>query len=269
VKHLLSQENEDLLAQLAWSRVLLAFDFDGTLAPIVTDRDEARMRARTRALLARVAEAYPCVVISGRGRADVAARVTGIPLRRVIGNHGLEPGPHIARFERTIREVLPLLERALAGQPGVEIEDKRFSLAVHYRRSRQKREAREAIQSAVLRLPVPMRIVPGKQVANVIPDAAPHKGDALLRARALARADTALYLGDDATDEDVFRLDQPGRLLAVRVGRSRSSAAPYYLRDQREVDALLARLVELRAAPSNHDRTTTGRPDSAVAGPRR
>jgi hypothetical protein len=50
----------------------------------------------------------------------------------------------------------------------------------------------------------------------------------------------------------VFELDQPGRLLTVRVGPSRSSAAAYFLRDQAEIDRLLERLVELRedrAAP--------------------
>ena len=46
MKHILSPANVGVLAQLAWSRVLLAFDFDGTLAPIVADRDQAAMRAR-------------------------------------------------------------------------------------------------------------------------------------------------------------------------------------------------------------------------------
>ena len=51
-----------------------------------------------------------------------------------------------------------------------------------------------------------------------MPEGAPHKGDAILQLRKLADADTALYVGDDFTDEDVFALDQPGRLLTVRIG---------------------------------------------------
>jgi trehalose 6-phosphate phosphatase len=246
MKHLLAAESVDVLGQLAWSRVLLAFDFDGTLAPIVADRDLAEMRARTRALLATAARLYPCAVISGRARRDVAARLDGTAVKYVIGNHGMEPGTDLARYEREIARVRHALEQALASQPGVDIEDKRYSLAVHYRASRQKRAARVAISNAIASLPRPMRVIAGKLVANVLPIGAPTKGDVLLALRSRARADVALFVGDEVTDEDVFSIDQPGRLLSLRIGHSAGSSARYYLRDQREIDRLLARLVRLR-----------------------
>lgn len=247
MKHLLSEGSIELLAQFAWSRVLLAFDYDGTLAPIVANRDAAAMRVRTRTLLHQVCQLYPTVVISGRSQQDVAGRLEGLPLRHIIGNHGLEPSEHIADFENQVARMLPALQAALAGWGGVEIEDKRYSLAVHYRRSRQKREARKAVFDAVADLKTPVKLVPGKLVINVVPDGAPHKGDALVRLRKQEGADTAVFVGDDVTDEDVFEMDQPGRLLSIRVGRSQSSAAGYFLRDQSEVDRLLARLASLRA----------------------
>jgi trehalose 6-phosphate phosphatase len=177
----------------------------------------------------------------------VESRLEGLPLRYVIGNHGLEPGEHLSTFERQIELVRPELQKALEAHFGVDIEDKRFSVAIHYRRSRRKRDARAAIREAVAGLSIPMRSIPGKLVVNVIPERAPHKGDALVRLRADEGADTAVYVGDDVTDEDVFQLDQPGRLLSIRVGRSKSSAAPFFVRDQREIDPLLSRLVRLRA----------------------
>ena len=79
MKSLLAPQNRSVLRRLVRGRVLLAFDFDGTLAPIVADPPAARLRPRTRRLLAEVARKYPCVVISGRSRADVARRLTGIP----------------------------------------------------------------------------------------------------------------------------------------------------------------------------------------------
>lgn len=246
MKHILSKREVDVLAQLAWSRVLLAFDFDGTLAPIVGDRDAAGMRARTRDLFRRVCELYPCAVISGRSRDDVARRLGGAPVQFVIGNHGLEPGNDIDRFARQMAEIRPSLEESLREVPGVEIEDKEYSLAVHYRRSRRREEAREAIARAVEALPVNMRSVGGKLVVNLLPADAPHKGDALVRLLRERAADTALYVGDDLTDEDVFELDLPGRLVTIRVGASRRSAAGYFVRDQAEVDALLVTLAGLR-----------------------
>jgi trehalose 6-phosphate phosphatase len=234
------------LAQIAWSRVLLAFDFDGTLAPIVADRGSAAMRARTAELLARTCALYPCAVISGRSKADVASRLGGAAVKYVMGNHGLEPGTGLSYFARETAHATPILRRALASHSGVDVEDKRYSLAIHYRKARRKGDARAAIQQAVLQLPQRMRMIPGKQVINVVPEGAPNKGDALIELRAKAQADTALYVGDDVTDEDVFLLDQPGRLLTVRVGVSRSSAAAYFLRAQREIDSLLAKLAAAR-----------------------
>jgi trehalose 6-phosphate phosphatase len=246
MRYLLSPRNVGVLSQVAWSRVLLAFDFDGTLAPIVGDRKSASMRARTAQLLARVSALYPCAVISGRSRADVTARIRGAGVQYVVGNHGLEPGTELAHFARETARVAAPLREALAPFSGIEVEDKRYSLAIHYRRARRKGDARAAIQQAVVRLPRRMRMIPGKQVVNVVPDGAPNKGDALIKLRAKARADTALYVGDDITDEDVFVLDQPGRLFTVRIGLSRSSSAAYFLRAQREVDALLAKLSAVR-----------------------
>ena len=75
---------------------------------------------------------------------------------------------------------------------------------------------------------------------------APHKGIALERERERLGCDTALYVGDDETDEDVFSLDRPGRLLTIRVGAKRTSAASYYILDQRVIDVLLGRLLETR-----------------------
>ena len=92
------------------------------------------------------------------------------------------------------------------------------------------------------------RIVLGSLAVDLVPDVASHKGIALRQLRARV-ADTALYVGDDASDEDVFTLNEPGRLLSVRVGRRRDSAASYFLRAQSEVDDLLEELVRLRSRP--------------------
>lgn len=246
MKYLLARENSEVLAQLAWSNVLVAFDFDGTLAPIVSNRDDARMRHSTCGFLVKICNLYPCAVISGRAQSDVSTRLGGATVKYIVGNHGLEPGSGLDAFEVDIGKARKILGSELAEMAGVELEDKRYSLAVHYRRSRNKRAALAKIVSIVENLPVPMRVVLGKQVVNVIPKRAPNKGDALMELRAAEHADTALYIGDDVTDEDVFELDQPGRLLTIRVGEAATSAATYFVRDQSEVDRLLSKLIRLR-----------------------
>jgi trehalose 6-phosphate phosphatase len=248
MRDLLARGRRELLEQFACSATLIGLDFDGTLAPIVADRDRAAMRAGTRRLLREVARRYPCVVLSGRSRADVARRVRGAPLVAVVGNHGMERGRAAATAARRVRGWLAFVESRLRGEPGVSVEDKGLSLTVHYRASRRKKRARERILEAVSQLRG-VRLVGGKHVVNVLPVDAPHKGLALEREQERLGCDTAIYLGDDVTDEDVFALRRPGRLLAVRVGRKAVSAAPYYVRGQRDVDRVLRILVRLRPAP--------------------
>jgi trehalose 6-phosphate phosphatase len=245
MRYILAPVSRDVLEQFACSKVLLALDFDGTLAPIVRGPSRARMRASTRRLLRQVARLYPCVVISGRARVDVLERVRGVGVVEVIGSHGIESWHTSGRVLRKVRRWRSILERRLARLKGVAIEDTGLSLAIHYRRSREKTTARAAIQAAA-RLLGAVRLIPGKQVLNVLPQEGGNKGTALEKARARLGCDTALYVGDDDTDEDVFALDRPGRLLAIRVGRKRASRAAYYIRNQGEIDILLRDLLAFR-----------------------
>ena len=245
MKNVLGREGLAALRAFAARRVLVAFDFDGTLAPIVRDPDAAAMRSRTATLLAEVAKRYPCVVISGRARADVVKKVSRIPLRAVFGNHGMEPWRGLptarrlaARWHRRIAATLPSL-------PGVMLEDKGPSLAIHYRRARARGEARRRILAAVAGLPN-ARIVAGKLVVNLLPANAPNKGTAVLGLCQRLRCDATIYVGDDDNDEDAFALAGEARLLGLRVGRSRRSRAAYYLPGQADVDLLLAALASMR-----------------------
>jgi trehalose 6-phosphate phosphatase len=252
--HILSKRNEPTLAQFTSSNVLVAFDYDGTLAPIVPDPGAAHMRAKTRRLLAAVARRYPCVVISGRSREDVASRVDAIPIWHVSGNHGVEPWGQEVTYAARVRAWVDQLRERLRGVQGVVIEDKAYSVAIHYRRARQKARALRAIMKAVRDLRG-TRVIGGNQAVNLIPRGAPNKGVALERARRLLVCDTAIYVGDDDTDEDAFRSARPERLLSVRIGGNGKSHARYRLKDQSEIDEFLGALLALR--PLRHQSTAS------------
>jgi trehalose 6-phosphate phosphatase len=129
----------------------------------------------------------------------------------------------------------------------VRVEDKTFSIAVHYRQSSEKTKVRGIILCAAAGLEG-ARVIGGEQAINILPKGAPNKGIALERERVRLDCDTAIYVGDDETDEDVFCLDKPDRLLSIRVGRRRSSMAAYFIDGQREIDTLLRALIGLRQA---------------------
>jgi trehalose 6-phosphate phosphatase len=245
VKNILAKEHRPTLLEFAHRRLLLAFDFDGTLAPIVRDPKAAAMRPRTSALLAKVAKLYPCVVISGRSRAEVMAKVADIDLRAVIGNHGMEPSPNLRQARRWVTRWQAQLATALPAITGVVVESKGVSLAIHYRQARSHAAVRRQILGAAADLPH-TRIVEGKRVVNVLPAGAPDKGTALLTLCKRLRCESALYVGDDDTDEDVFALPRQDRLLGIRVGRSRRTRAAYFVPIQAAVDRLLAKLIEAR-----------------------
>ena len=133
------------------------------------------------------------------------------------------------------------------------MEDKGISLAVHYRQSPQKAEARRRILAAA-RTSRDVRVFGGKQVVNLVPDDAPHKGDALAAERDRLGCNWVLYVGDDENDEDAFAL--AGNIVPVRIGRKQRSHARYYLRTQTEIDDLLDLLVRLRNGVALHEPCT-------------
>lgn len=243
--NMLAKRNLPVLASFASSNVLLAFDYDGTLAPIVAQRDRARMRRETSRLLADVARRYPCVVISGRRLDDITRRLNRIPVWHVFGDFGYEPAPPAQRPPERVRDWVKRLTEDLPSHRGLVIEPKQYSVTVHYRSVRDKRRAVEAITQAVAELK-DARAINSPQAITLMPYGGPDKGVALQQARRQFSCDTAIYVGDDETDEDAFASDRPARLLSIRIGSARESKARFTLKRQTEIDALLKVLKELR-----------------------
>lgn len=233
----------EVLDPLCTGKTLFVFDFDGTLAPIVMCRADAAMPRTTRKLFTYLAASATTVVISGRSVSDLRMRLKVEP-DYLVGNHGLE-GPSgnaamLHRAQRLSRVWQQQLENYFHEAPnvGIELEDKQYSLAIHYRLAPDARRARRAITHALAKLQPLPQLIAGKRVINVLPIGAPDKGAALLQLIHRTHTKKALYIGDDDTDEAVFALDDP-RIVTVRIGRKLTSCAQYYLREQTEIDVVL------------------------------
>jgi trehalose 6-phosphate phosphatase len=246
MKDILSARGLQTLEQFAASEVMLGFGYEGTLAPLLEHPGRAHMRSSTRMLLAELSQLYPCAVVSGGARRDVLPFVEGVPLARVVGNHGLEMwAPTRTEPRDTLARWHDVVERRCSGISGVRIEDNTWSLAVHYGRARRRAAARAAILTTAALLPE-VRVVPGKQVVNLVHSGAPNKGMAVLDVRNQLSCASIIYVGDDLSDDDVFALECPGQLLAIKVGRSAGSRPSWYLRAQGQIDDLLATMIALR-----------------------
>ncbi len=255
--YLLSEPGLRRLADFCLQPALYAFDFDGTLAPIVQVPMEAQMGPSTRGWMDKLDLLAPVAVVSGRSVHDLGFLLHGFRPRYLVGNHGLEGTPsgekmHAAAARMCsawvgqLQQVLP--ERLF--REGVALENKTLSLTLHYRGARGHDQVRAEIAGLLKQAetsgelqPAP-RIIPGKDVFNLVPPGAPHKGNAVVELIENAGFAQALYVGDDDTDEDVFRMQDP-RILGIRVGAITGSAADFYLHDLGEVDLLLSTLVSL------------------------
>ncbi|PWU16674.1 MAG: trehalose-phosphatase [Bdellovibrio sp.] len=245
-----SSKNRNFLRSHLDSRTLLAFDFDGTLAPIANDPYRARLRASTARLLSELCGVAPVAVISGRGVRDLKEKVPS-SIQLLSGNHGLEaPGVRSRTLRRMAQvsskwkqQLLKQMKQVEFDTTGILVEDKEFSLSIHYRSAKQRTKVKAALLAMVGHLNPKPRIVLGKFIVNVVAPESPHKGDALLSIMKKVKAKRAVYVGDDDNDEDVFVLKNP-RLLTVRVGARNSSKAKYYIKNQRSIDELLGLMIQ-------------------------
>lgn len=250
MKELFSTTGEKILESLTFTKTLYAFDFDGTLAPIVSSPNAAKASAQTEDLLSELASLVPVAVVSGRSIADLKSRLK-TPIKNLIGNHGLEG---LAARKEAIQFAKSTCEQwdkqvkkhwgNLSKDSGVNIENKTYSLALHYRRSRNKKRARTDLFNLIQELRPAPRVILGKCVINLVPAGGPHKGVALLEMMMEINIKCALYIGDDDTDEDVFSLPD-SRIITVRVGQKKSSQAQFFLKRQSEMNRLIRKLIKL------------------------
>ena len=264
---LLRTRPDALAGHLARRGFAVFLDYDGTLTDIVDDPAEATLAPAARDALSRLAETVPTALVSGRDLDDLRARV-GLDGPAYAGSHGLdllEPDgrretqaaaeaalPALDAAERALRE-------AVAGRAGFAAERKRFAIALHYRRAGADAAPRaEALtQGALASLPADargrLRMTGGKRVFEIRPHVEWDKGRAVRRLLERfgvgGRGAAAVYVGDDATDEDAFRALPPppeGLALVVRgEDDARETFADYALAGPGETPRLLEDLARL------------------------
>jgi len=248
---------DEIDAQLAETPVVVFLDYDGTLTPIVARPEAALLAADMRTTVEALSKYCPVTVVSGRGLKDVRERV-GIDGIYYAGSHGFEiagPGERIEEYGPA-REHLPALDEAqaalqnlLRNVDGAQVERKKFSIAVQYGNVAERRAAavEEAVDRALEHHPG-LRKRSGKKVFELQPAVDWNKGRALLWLLERLHLDRAtvlpLYVGNDLTDEDAFRvLEQHGIGIVVGEG-DRMTAARYRLRDPDEVQRFLRTLTD-------------------------
>ncbi|MBL8022749.1 MAG: trehalose-phosphatase [Elusimicrobia bacterium] len=233
--------------------VLLVLDFDGTLAPLVRVPDTAQMRPRMYKLLVKLKRHSPLhvAVISGRSLDDIRKRV-GVPRLTYGGSHGMEiRGPGFVFNHREALLLRPVViklvkdcRRAFSSVKGVRIEPKRLGVAVHYR------EVDAALVPRLLRLlgqfqkrsqSLPVRWRQGHKVWEAVPRVGWDKGEALLLLSRHLNHPYPIVIGDDLTDEDMFRV-VGSKGISIRVAPLGRTQAQYILKNQEEVFSVLERV---------------------------
>lgn len=255
MQHLFSPAGEQALIDVMQRRPLLAFDFDGTLAPIVARPDDARVAPEVADRLQRLTQRAPLAIVTGRSRADVAPRL-GFQPHFLIGSHGAEDpqGPPLPPESdaalQALREQIAR-ERTGLASAGVEVEDKQQSLALHYRQATDQSLALARIEALLDGLGPALHRFGGKCVVNVVAASAPDKGQAVRTLLARAGASAAVFVGDDLNDEAVFAAAE-AHWLTVRIGRDDPSTRAMFCLDRHEqvvelLDRLLDRLPDVSA----------------------
>lgn len=239
-------------------QILLALDFDGTLAPIVDCPELATIPRRTQEALDHLAM-LPDVrfaIVSGRRLEDVAARII-VPEAFYCGNHGLEMRgggfeffhPDALSASVSLDGALAELQSALAEIQGAEIENKGLTLTCHFRRASLANHATIAAHAERVARGSNLELRAAKMAWEFRPIVPWDKGSAIqcILEHLGLPSSAAVYLGDDATDEDAFRKLRPEGM-TFHVGHLPESQAEFEILDTEETAEFLEWLWSVRSS---------------------
>ncbi|CAI9762353.1 unnamed protein product [Fraxinus pennsylvanica] len=259
-------------------QVALFLDYDGTLSPIVDNPDLAYMSNAMRDAVRIAANYFPTAIISGRSR-DKVYEFVGLTELYYAGSHGMDimgpvrsisndyencdrssdkQGKEVNLFQPAseflpmIDEVFRSLVKTMKGVAGAKVENNKFCVSVHYRNVDKKswKIVGQYVEEILKNYPK-LRLTHGRKVLEVRPVLDWDKGKAvefLLESLGLVDCDDVLpiYIGDDRTDEDAFKVLREGnRGYGILVSSMpKESNAFYSLRDPSEVMEFLKNLVK-------------------------
>jgi len=265
VKHLF-EDWEYIQTRIQQAQNLFLFlDYDGTLTPIVSRPELALCPSQVKKHLEELRD-LPRVylaIISGRSIEDVREKV-GVSGIVYVGNHGLEIENPAGRHKkilaparkRELKRITQNLQNSLKKIPGILFEDKGPILSVHYRNVPQKffRQVPQIVEAELEQWRNRWKMASGKKVLEIRPNINFNKGKAVKEILKTFPSQQLLpiYLGDDQTDEDAFRVLK-GQGISVFVGMGKlSSGADFFLKSPDEVQEFLFRCQEARRPGSSH-----------------
>jgi len=243
---------EEIRARLG-SPAMVFLDYDGTLTPIVDDPSRATIGNTERSVLGALAQRLPVAIVSGRGMEDVK-RLVAVQGLTYAGSHGFEielpdgetfEHPDAGRLAVEIDRAHRRLVEDAGGLDGVFVERKPFAIALHTRRAKSD-QVRDRVRDLAERVAAQfdaLAVAGGKEIHEIRPALDWHKGRAVEHVlRKLPGDPRPLYIGDDETDEDAFRIVRVLGGVAVLVGPSTGTSADYTLADPGETIEFLTRL---------------------------
>jgi len=252
-----------LLDRVSGVPLVLMLDVDGTLAPLAARPEDAEVPESTRRILQALTHcpSVHVVLVSGRAAED-AKRVVGVEGVWVSGIHGIvlhtthgdiQIDDHATQGQAAIAQAAERLRDELDRFPGVQLEDKRWTLSLHYRRADP--VVVPALRALVQRTAHErdLRITEGKGVLEVRPTAPVDKGTAVTHLAAQLGANAfgaaVVFAGDDNTDEDAFRALRARLLRAVTIRLSDDpapeTAAEFVVADIETMQHLLRQLYRM------------------------
>jgi trehalose-phosphatase len=244
--------------RLARRPLLLLLDVDGTLAPIVVDPALAQVPDATRRIIASLVTRprVTVILVSGRAAHD-AKRMVGVERVWAVGNHGAEVinpsgdttvDPEVSRYAEPVARTAQTLEPLLTAITGVVLENKTWTLAVHYRAADERvvPRLRGIVEGVAERNG--LLVTEGKKVLEIRPPVAVDKGSAISRLlrdlEGFGADGSVLFAGDDATDEDAFRFlrEHYPSAVTIHIGDRADTAAEFTFPDLDQLRVLLERL---------------------------